>query len=188
MVQGVTRSTCSGGFTNSGERDCTISVGLVLSSSLGKLHGLLGKLSEGSNRAEVGRKGFGHGGCPRAALAGCGEVAEAAGELGKVRRGAEEATGKMAVHEGGLYSHSRAQHGRGHGGGRGHVRGCACGRALSRSRVSAHVEHVVVYFRQCSTACLVALACRSQQKSRVRSLCTKSYLFHVSSKQRYGRG
>jgi hypothetical protein len=189
MVQGVTRSTCSGGFTNSSERERTIPVGLVLGSSSGKLHGLLGKLSEGSDRAEVGGKGFGYGGCPRAALAGRGEVAGAAGELEKVGRGAEEASGKMVVHEGGLYSHSRAQHGRGHGGGRGRARGCACGRALSRSRVFAHVEHVVVYFCQCSTACLVALECRSQQKSRVRSLlCTKSYLFHVSSKQRYGRG
>jgi hypothetical protein len=35
----------------------------------------------------------------------------------------------------------------------------------------------------------IALACRSQQKSCVRSLlCTISYLFHVSSKRRYGRG
>jgi hypothetical protein len=33
--------------------------------------------------------------------------------------------------------------------------GCACGRALARSQVSAHVEHVVVYFCQCSTACLL---------------------------------
>jgi hypothetical protein len=63
MVQRVTRSTRSGGFTNSGEHDCTIPVGLVLDSSSGKLHGLLGKLSEGSDRAEVGGKGFGHGGC-----------------------------------------------------------------------------------------------------------------------------
>jgi hypothetical protein len=118
MVQRVTRSTCSGGFTNSGERDYTISVGLVLGSSSGKLHSLLGKLSEGSDRAEVGGKGFGHGGCPRAALAGRGEVAGAAGELGRVRRGAGEATGKMAMHEGGLYSRSWAQYGRGHGGGR----------------------------------------------------------------------
>jgi hypothetical protein len=189
MVQRVTRSTCSGGFTNSSERDCTIPVGLVLGSSSGKLHGLLGKLSEGSDRAEVGGKGFGHGGCPRAALAGRGEVTGAAGELGKVRHDAEEATGKMSVHEGGLYSRLWARHGRGQGGSRGRTWGCACGRALSRSRVSAHVEHVVVYFCQGSTTCLVALACRSQQKSRVWSLlCTKSYLFHVSSKQRYGRG
>jgi hypothetical protein len=98
MVQRVTRSTCSDGFTNSGERDCTILVGLVLGSSSGKLHGLLGKLSKGSDRAKVGGKGFGHGGCPRAALAGRGEVTGAAGELGRVRRGAGEATGKMVVH------------------------------------------------------------------------------------------
>jgi hypothetical protein len=106
MVQRVTRSTCSGRVTNSGEHDCTIPVGLVLGSSSGKLHGLVGKLSEGSDRAEVGGKVFGHGGCPRAALVGRGEVAGAAGWLGKARRSAEEATGNMAMHEGGLYSHS----------------------------------------------------------------------------------
>jgi hypothetical protein len=57
MVQWVTRSTCSGGVMNSGERDCIVSVGLVLGSSLGKLHGLSRKLSEGSDRAEVGGSG-----------------------------------------------------------------------------------------------------------------------------------
>jgi hypothetical protein len=93
-VQRVTRSTCSGGFTNSGEHDCTIPVGLVLSSSSGKLHGLLGKLFEGSDRAEVGGKGFGHGGCPLAALASRGEVTGAAGELGRVRRGARRQRGR----------------------------------------------------------------------------------------------
>ena len=105
-MQRVTRSTCSGGFTNSGERVYTVPVGLVLSSSSGKLHGLPGKLSEGLDRAEVGGKGVGHGGCPRAALAERGEVAGAAGELGRVRRGTEEATGMMAGHWGGLYSRS----------------------------------------------------------------------------------
>jgi hypothetical protein len=60
-------------------------------------------------------------GRPRAALAGRGEVARAAGWLGKAWRGAEGATGKMVVHEGGLYSHSRARHRCGHGGGRGRV-------------------------------------------------------------------
>jgi hypothetical protein len=94
----VTRSTCSGGFTNSGERDYTVQVGLVLGSSSRKLHDLLGKLSEGSDQAKVDGKGFGHGGCPRAAQAGHGEVSGAAGELGRVRRGTEEATGKMVVH------------------------------------------------------------------------------------------
>jgi hypothetical protein len=117
MVQWVTRSTRSGGFTNSGERDCTIPVGLVLGSSSGKLHSLLGKLSEGSDRVEVGGKGFGHGGHPRAALAGRGEVTGAVGWLEKARRGAEEVTWKMAVQEGGLYSHSWARHRRGHEGG-----------------------------------------------------------------------
>jgi hypothetical protein len=58
MVQWVTRSTCSGGVTNSGERDRTVPVGLVLGLSLGKLHGLSRKISEGSDRAEVGGSGL----------------------------------------------------------------------------------------------------------------------------------
>jgi hypothetical protein len=62
----------------------------------------------GLGSSEGGRDWFGHCGRPRAALAGRGEVAGAAGELGKVRRGAEGVTGKVAVHGGGLYSHSRA--------------------------------------------------------------------------------
>jgi hypothetical protein len=58
MVQWITRSTCSGGVTNSDERDLTAPVGLVLNSSLGKLHGLPRKLFEGSDRAEVGGIGL----------------------------------------------------------------------------------------------------------------------------------
>jgi hypothetical protein len=104
MVQRLTRSTCSGGVPNSGEHDCAIPVAGVLGSSSGKLHGLLGELSKGLDRAEEGGKGFGHDGCPRAALAGRGEVAGAMGELGGVWRGTKEATGKMAGHWGGLYS------------------------------------------------------------------------------------
>jgi hypothetical protein len=51
-----------------------------------------------------GRERVGHGGCPRVALAGRGVVAGAMGELGGVRRGTEEATGKIAGHWDGLYS------------------------------------------------------------------------------------
>jgi hypothetical protein len=90
MVQRVTRSTCSGGFTNSGEHDCTIPVGLVLGSSSGKLHGLLGKLSEGSDRAEVGGIGL----VTVVALGRLWRVAgrspelrASSGELGGVQRG-----------------------------------------------------------------------------------------------------
>jgi hypothetical protein len=104
MVQRFTRSTCSDGVPNSGEHDCAIPVARVLGSSLGKHHGLLGDLSEGLDRAEEGGKGVGHGGCPRAALAGRGEVTGAMGELGGVRRGTEEATGMMAGHRVGFYS------------------------------------------------------------------------------------
>jgi hypothetical protein len=87
------------------------------------------KLFEGSDGAEVGGKWLGHGGRPRAALAGRGEVAEAAGELGKVRRCAEGVTGKVAECKGGFYSHAWARHCFGTGAAEG-VRGCACGRAL----------------------------------------------------------
>jgi hypothetical protein len=51
------------------------------------------------DREEEGEKGVGHGGCPRVALAGHGEVARAMGELGGVT---EEATGMMVGHWGGL--------------------------------------------------------------------------------------
>jgi hypothetical protein len=104
MVQRLTRSTCSGGVPNSSEHDFTIPVARVLGSSSCKLHGLPGELSEGLDRAEEGGKRDDHGGCPRAALAGCGEVAGAMGELGGVRRGTEAATGKTARLWDGLYS------------------------------------------------------------------------------------
>jgi hypothetical protein len=76
----------------------------VLGSSSGKLHGLLGKLPRALDRVEEGGKQFSHGGCPRAALAGRGEVAGAMGELRGVWRGTGDATGKIAGHWGGLYS------------------------------------------------------------------------------------
>jgi hypothetical protein len=104
MAQRLTRSTCDGGVPNSGERDCAFPVAGVPGSSSGKLHGLLGKLPRGLDRAEEGGKWFGHGGCPRVALAGRGEVAGAMGELWGVRRGTEDATGKIAGQWGGLYS------------------------------------------------------------------------------------
>jgi hypothetical protein len=82
MAQRLTRSTCVGGAPNSGEHDCAIPVAGVLGSSSGKLHGLPGKLPRGLNRAEEGGEWFGHGGCPRAALAGRGEVVGAMGAPG----------------------------------------------------------------------------------------------------------
>jgi hypothetical protein len=106
MVQRLTRPMCSGGVPNSGKHDCAIPVAGVLSSSSSKLHDLLVGLSKGWDRVEEGWEGFGHGSCPRAALAGRGEVAGARGEFGGVWRGTGEATGKMARHWGGFYSHS----------------------------------------------------------------------------------
>jgi hypothetical protein len=94
-----------GGVPNSGEHDCAFLVAGVRGSSSGKLHGLPGDLSRGLDRVEEGGKGFGHGGCPRAALAGRGEVAGATRELQGVRCGTKDATGKIAGHWGGLYSH-----------------------------------------------------------------------------------
>jgi hypothetical protein len=90
MVQWFTRSTCSGGFTNSGERDCTVPVWLVLGSSSGKLHGLLRKLSEGSDRAEVGGNGLVTVGALGRLWRVAGrspELRASSGKLGAVRRG-----------------------------------------------------------------------------------------------------
>jgi hypothetical protein len=98
MAQRLTRSTCAGGVSNSGESDCAFPVAEVLGSSSGKLHGLLGKLPRGLDRAKEGGKWFGHSGCPRAALSGRGEVAGAMGELWGVGHGTGDATGKMAGH------------------------------------------------------------------------------------------
>jgi hypothetical protein len=61
MAQRLTRSTCAGGVPNSGEHDCAFPVAGVLGSSLSKLHGLLGNLSRGLDRAKEGRKWFDHG-------------------------------------------------------------------------------------------------------------------------------
>jgi hypothetical protein len=105
MAQRLTQSTCAGGAPNSGEHDCAIPVAGVRGSSSNKLHGLLGDLSRGLDRAEEGGKWFGHGGCPRAALAGRGEVAGATGELRGVWRGTEDVTGKIVRYWGGHYSH-----------------------------------------------------------------------------------
>jgi hypothetical protein len=104
MAHRLTRSTCTGGAPNSGEHDCAIPMAGVRGSSSGKLHGLPGELPRGLDRVEEGGKWFGHGGCPRAALAGRGEVAGAMGELRGVWRGTEDATRKIARHWGGLYS------------------------------------------------------------------------------------
>jgi hypothetical protein len=91
-----------------------------------------------------GREGFGHGGSPRVALAGRGEVAGAAGELGRVRRGAGEATGKMTVHEGGLYSRSRARYNVGTGVAD-HARGRARQRPVRAWPVRQGIEHVAAF-------------------------------------------
>jgi hypothetical protein len=108
MAQRLTRSTCAGGVLNSGEHDCAFPVAGVLGSSLGKLHGLPRKLPRGLDRAEEGGEWFGHGGCPRAALAGRGEVAGAMGELRGVGRGTGDATGKKAGHWAGFIAVARA--------------------------------------------------------------------------------
>jgi hypothetical protein len=125
MAQRLTRSTCAGGVPNSGEHDCAFPVAGVLGSSSSKLHDLLGKLSRGLDLAEAGGKRFGHGGCPRVALAGRGEVAGAMGELQGVRRGTEDATGKIAGHWGGLYSRGAGVVTSGRGRAGVHARACS---------------------------------------------------------------
>jgi hypothetical protein len=90
MVQWITRSTCSGGVTNSGERDLTFPVGLVLGSSLGKLHSLLRKLYAGLDRAEVGGNGLAMAGALGRIWRVAGrspEVRAGSGKLGAVQRG-----------------------------------------------------------------------------------------------------
>jgi hypothetical protein len=84
---------------------------------LGKASRPLEEAIRGLGSSGGGQELFGHGGHPRAALMGRGEVAGAAGWIRKARRG------KVAMHEGGLYSHSRARHGCGHGGGQGRAGG-----------------------------------------------------------------
>jgi hypothetical protein len=149
MVKGFTRSTCAGGFLNSGERDLATPVTRALGLSLSKAHGFTRKLSGGLNRTEEDGRGVGHGGCSRAALAGCGEVAGGNGWLGQDRRGTEEAMGKATERWGGFYRRGR---GRGVGstvwrdaGTRG-----ARGRALASSE---RVEHVACCFCPCSSLC-----------------------------------
>jgi hypothetical protein len=90
MVQRITRSTCSGGVTNSGERDLTVPVGLVLDSSLGKLHGFPRKLSVGSDQAEVDGNGLATAGALGRLWRVAGrslELRAGSGNLGAVRRG-----------------------------------------------------------------------------------------------------
>jgi hypothetical protein len=119
-----------------------------------------GKISKGSDRAEVGGNGLTMAGTLGRLLRVAGrslELRASSGKLGAARR---RQWGRWPCTRVGFIA------ARGHGTGVGTgaaegTRGCACGRALARSRVSAHVEHVVVYFCQCSTAGLVALACRS---------------------------
>jgi hypothetical protein len=126
MVQRLTRSTCSGGVPNSGEHDCAIPVARVLGSSSCKLHGLPGELSEGLDRAEEGGKRVGHSGCPRAALAGRGEVAGAMGELREfgagqgMQRGRQPGSGTSFIAVARAWSRAAAG-----------ARGFAHGRALS---------------------------------------------------------
>jgi hypothetical protein len=90
MVRWFTRSTCSGGVTNSGERERTVPAGLVLGSSLGRLHGLSRKLSEGSDRAEVGGNGLATAGALGRLWRVTGrspELRAGSGRLGAMRRG-----------------------------------------------------------------------------------------------------
>jgi hypothetical protein len=184
MVQRLTQSTCSGGVPNSGEHDFAIPVARVLVSSLCKIYGLPGELSEGLDRAEEGGKGL-------AMVVALGrlwrvpgrspELWASSGELGVVRRrqrGRQPGSGTSFIAVARAWSRAAAGE-----------RGFAHGRALSAPRVSAHVEHVGARFCHGSTTDLSTLACVSWQNHCVRSLpCSISYLFAVSSMPRYGRG
>jgi hypothetical protein len=144
MVQRVTRSTCSGGFTNSGERDCTIPVGLVLGSSSGKLHGLLGSYP----RAQIERRWAGKGLATMVALGRLWRVAgrspelrASSGELGAVRRrqrGRWPCTrvGFIAVRGHGMGVGTRAAD---------HARGRARQRPVRARPVRQGIEHVAAF-------------------------------------------
>jgi hypothetical protein len=125
MAQRLTRSTCACGAPNSGEHDCAIPVAGVLGSSSGKLHGLLGELPRGLDRVEEEGKWFGHGGCPRAALAGREEVTGAMGGLRGVWRGTEDAMRKIAGHWAGFIAVARAWSRGGRGRAGVHTRACS---------------------------------------------------------------
>jgi hypothetical protein len=144
MVQRVTWSTRSGGVTNSGEHDCTIPVGLVLCSSSGKLHDLLGKLSEDSDREEVGGNGLAMAGALGRLWRVAGrspELRASSGELGAVRRRQRERWSCMRV---GFI----AAHGHGTGMGTGvadHTRGRARQRPMRARPVRQGIEHVAAF-------------------------------------------
>jgi hypothetical protein len=80
----------------------------------------------------------GHGGRSLKEEAGRGEVAGAAGWLEKTRRGAKRVTGRVAMHEGRLYSRSQARRGRGRGAGRPHAGAHA---AMDSSRSASNASH-----------------------------------------------
>jgi hypothetical protein len=142
----------------------------VLGSSSCKLHGFSGKLSEGLDQAEEGGKGAGHGGCPRAALAGHGEVAGAKGELGELgvvrrrQRGRQPSTGTGFIAVARAWSRAAAG-----------ARGFTHGRALSappsvsprRTRGSSLLPWFNDGFEHLSV-CILA-----------KPLCTVSSLLHI---------
>jgi hypothetical protein len=86
----------------------------------------------------------GHGDRSSVDEAGRGEVVGAAGWLRKSRHGAEGVTGRVAVHEGGLYSHSRARHGHGRGGGS-TASGARVAVASPRLAGRQGIEHVAAF-------------------------------------------
>jgi hypothetical protein len=104
------------------------------------------------------------------ALAGHREVAAAMGELGEVRRGTEEATGKAAGHWDGLYSHGAGvvTGGRGRG-------GFAHGRALSAppsvSPRRTHGSSLLPWFNGGFE--------HSSVRILAKPLCTVSSLLHI---------
>jgi hypothetical protein len=135
----------SGVVTNSGERERTVPVGLVLGSSSGKLHGLSRKLYEGSDRAKVGG-----GGLITVGILGrlwwvagrSPELRASSGKPGVVRRGRQ---GRWSCMRAGFIATRGHDTGVGTGAAEGE-RGARAGVLWARSRMTAHVEHVVVYF------------------------------------------
>jgi hypothetical protein len=147
MVRWFTRSTCSGGVTNSGERERTVPAGLVLGSSLGRLHGLSRKLSEGSDRAEVGGNGLATAGALGRLWRVTGrspELRAGSGRLGAMRRGGGGEQGRRPC----MWAGCIATRGHGTGAGTGatdHTRGRARQRPVRARLVRQGIEHVAAF-------------------------------------------
>jgi hypothetical protein len=170
MVQRLTQSTCSGGVPNSGEHDFAIPVARVLVSSLCKIYGLPGELSEGLDRAEEGGKGL-------AMVVALGrlwrvpgrspELWASSGELGVVRR---RQRGRQPGSGAGFIAVARAWS-RAAAGERGFVHGRALSAPPSVSPLRTRGSSLLPWFNDGFEHLSVRILAKP--------LCTVSFLLHI---------